>query len=69
MNIDLHALTPQQYSLLVEQAKRDALRLRRDAIAGFWAAVARAARGGLQALRRRSTMRRARAGRLSACAR
>jgi hypothetical protein len=49
----LRPLTAQQYALLVEQAKRDALRLRRQAIADFWSAVARAVRGGLQALRNR----------------
>lgn len=54
MNIDspLRSLTPHQYTLLMEQAKRDALRLRREAIADFWAGVARAVRSGLQALRR-----------------
>ena len=54
MNIDspLRSLTPHQYSLLLEQARRDALRLRREAIADFWSAVARAARAGLQAMRR-----------------
>ncbi len=54
MNIDspTRSLTPHQYTLLMEQAKRDALRLRREAFADFWDAVARAVRAGLQAMRR-----------------
>jgi len=32
-------LGPEGYALLMEQAKRDALRLRREAIAAFWAAL------------------------------
>lgn len=55
MNIDspLPSLTPHQYMLLMEQAKRDALRLRREAIAEFWADVASALRAALQAVVRR----------------
>jgi hypothetical protein len=63
MNIDspLRSLTPHQYTLLMERAKRDALNLRREAIAEFWAAAARALRAGLQAVRRSVTRHRPRA--------
>jgi hypothetical protein len=47
-------LMPRQYTLLMEQAKRDAVRLRREAIAAFWAAVAARLRDALPALSRRA---------------
>ena len=46
----LHSLTPHQRMLLVEQAKRDAPRLRREAIAAFWDDLAQALRGALRSL-------------------
>jgi len=51
--IRLLGLTPEQYTQLMEQARRDAVRLRREAIAGFGQAVAASARAALAALRRR----------------
>jgi hypothetical protein len=50
MNTDspLRSLSPHQYTLLMEQAKRDALRLRREAIADFWASIGNALRAALK---------------------
>lgn len=47
----LHSISPHQYTLLMERAKRDALRLRREAIAAFWSDIARALRGALKRVR------------------
>ena len=44
----LHSISPHQYTLLMERAKRDAMRLRREAITAFWADVARAVRSALK---------------------
>lgn len=49
----LLGLTPEQYTQLMEQAQRDAVRLRREAIAGLGLAVAAGVRAALAALRRR----------------
>jgi hypothetical protein len=51
--IRLLGLTPEQYTQLMEQAQRDAVRLRGEAIAGFGLAIASGARAALAALRRR----------------
>jgi hypothetical protein len=48
-------LTPHQYTLLMEQAKHDAVVLRREAIAAFWAAVGGRLRAALSALTRRGS--------------
>jgi hypothetical protein len=47
----LHSISPHQYTLLMERAKRDALRLRREAIAAFWSDIAHALGGALKRLR------------------
>jgi hypothetical protein len=54
MNTDspLRSLSPHQYTLLMEQAKRDALRLRREAIADFWASIGNALRAALKSAAR-----------------
>jgi hypothetical protein len=44
----LHSLSPQQYTLRMELAKQEALRLRREAIAALWHSLARALRGALK---------------------
>jgi hypothetical protein len=38
----LRSLGPDEHARLIEQAKREALRLRREAIAAFWSGLARA---------------------------
>jgi hypothetical protein len=48
----LGSLSPHQYTLLMERAKRDALRLRHEAIAAFWSDLARAARQASRGLLR-----------------
>ena len=54
MNTDspLRSLSPHQYTLLMEQAKREALRLRREAIADFWASIGTAVRAALKSAAR-----------------
>jgi hypothetical protein len=44
----LHSISPHQYTLLMERAKQDALRLRREAIAAFWTDIARALSAALR---------------------
>jgi hypothetical protein len=51
MNTDLPLRSLSPHPLLMEQAKREALRLRREAIAAFWADVAQGVRNAPRRLR------------------
>jgi hypothetical protein len=52
------SLTPQQHALLMDQAKEEATRLRREAIDAFFGSLAGVARSAISALRRAVSARR-----------
>jgi hypothetical protein len=66
----LRSLSPHQHALLMEQAKREAQRLRREAITAFWDGVAHALGAALQAGRQRvSALRRTSIAKAAPCQR